>query len=111
MAFYLLSHICQVTDVFQALGNNSMGEYKLDTAYFVSPQQVVWNALFKYIYRPIPMVTYPVMYCIITLIIRGIISHACVCYACANKQFIGIRYKMQWPTSYIIMENANKLNG
>ena len=49
MALYLLCNICLLADVFQAFQNNSLDEYKLDLAYFVSASQLAWNALFKHI--------------------------------------------------------------
>ena len=40
MALYLLSDICLLADVFQAFRNNSLDEYQLDPAYFVSAPQL-----------------------------------------------------------------------
>ena len=40
MALYLLSDICLLADVFQAFRNNSLNEYQLDLAYFVSAPQL-----------------------------------------------------------------------
>ena len=62
MALYLLSDICLLVDVFQAFRNNSLDEYHLDPAYFVSAPQLAWNAPFKHIDRPIPLITDPEMY-------------------------------------------------
>ena len=62
MELYLLSDICLLADVFQAFRNNYLDEYQLDPAYFVSAQQLAWNALLKHIDRPIPLITDPEMY-------------------------------------------------
>ena len=40
MALYLLSDICLLADVFQAFRNNSLDEYQLNPAYFVSAPQL-----------------------------------------------------------------------
>ena len=40
MALYLLSDICLLADVFQAFRNQSLNEYQLDPAYFVSAPQL-----------------------------------------------------------------------
>ena len=57
MALYLLSNICLLGDVFQVFQNNSLDEYQLNPAYFVSAPQLAYNALIKRIDRPIPMIT------------------------------------------------------
>ena len=48
IALYLLSDICMLADVFQAFRNNSLNEYQLDPAYFVSAPQLGWIELFKH---------------------------------------------------------------
>ena len=85
MALHLLSNIYLLADVFQAFRNNSLDEYQLDPAYLVSAAQLAWNALFKHIDRPIPLITDPEMYCMIQPNIRGGICHESVRYACANN--------------------------
>ena len=40
MKLYLLSDICLLADVFQIFRNNSLEEYQLDLAYFVSAPQL-----------------------------------------------------------------------
>ena len=40
MQLYLLSDICLLADVFQMFHNNSLNEYQLDPAYFVSALQL-----------------------------------------------------------------------
>ena len=71
IALYLLSDICLQTDVFQAFRNNSLDEYQLDSAYFVSAPQLAWNALLKHIDRTITLITVPEMYRMIQPNIRG----------------------------------------
>ena len=39
-ALYLMSNICLLADVLQELQNNSLDEYQLDPAYFVSAPQL-----------------------------------------------------------------------
>ena len=65
IARYLISDICQFSDVFEAFRNQLLDEYKLEPAYFESAQQFAWNALFKLIDGPIPLITDPEMYRII----------------------------------------------
>ena len=78
MALYLLSDICLLADVFQAFRNQSLDEYQLNPAYFVSAPQLAWNALLKHIDRPVPLITDQEMYLMIQLNIRGNICHASV---------------------------------
>ena len=40
MALYLISDICLLADVFQAFRNNSLDEYQLNPAYFMSAPQL-----------------------------------------------------------------------
>ena len=65
MTLYLLSDICLLADVFQACRKNSLDEYQLDPAFFLSALQIAWNALLKHIDMPIPLITDPEMYRII----------------------------------------------
>ena len=65
MELYHLSEICLLVDVFQAFRNNSLDEYQLDPAYFVSAPQLSWNAFLKHIDQPIPLITDSEMYCMI----------------------------------------------
>ena len=111
MALYLLSDICLLADVFQAFRNNSLDEYQLDPAYFVSAPQLACNALLKHIDRPIPLITDPEMYHMIQPNIRGGICHASVRYARANNKLMGSLYDPQQPTSYIMEIDANNLDG
>ena len=111
MALYLLSDICLLADVFQAFRNNSLDEYQLDPAYFVTAPQLVWNALLKHIDRPILLITDPEMYRMIQSSIRGGICHAGVRYARANNKLMGSLYDPRQPTSYILEVDANNLYG
>ena len=111
MALYLLSDICLLADVFQAFRSQSLDEYQLDPAYFVSAPQLAWNALLKHIDRPIPLITDPEMYRIIQPNIRGGICHSIVRYARANNKLMGSLFDPQLPTSYIMEVDANNLYG
>ena len=111
MALYLLSDICLLADVFQAFRNQSLDEYQLDPAYFVSAPQLAWNALLKHIDRPIPLITEPEMYRMIQPNIRGAVWYASVRYARANNKLMGSLYDPRLPTSYIMEVDANNLYG
>ena len=78
MALYLLSDICLLANVFKAFRNQSLDEYQLDPAYFVSAPQLAWNALLNHIDRPVPLITDPKMYRMIQPNISGGICHASV---------------------------------
>ena len=108
---YLLSDICLLADVFQAFRNNSLDEYQLDPAFFVSAPQLACNALLKHIDRPIPLITDPEMYRMIKPNICGGICHASVRYASANNKLMGSLYDFLKPTSYIMEVDANNLYG
>ena len=99
MALYLQSDICLLADVFQAFRNNSLDDYQLEPAYFVSAPQLAWNALLKHINRPIPLITDPEMCRLIEPNIRGCICHASVRYARANNKLLGSLYDPRQPTS------------
>ena len=68
--------------------------------YFVSAPQLAWNALFKHIDRPIPLITDTEMYCIIQPNIRRNICNASVCYVRANNNLKGSLYDPRQQTSY-----------
>ena len=102
---YLLSDICLLADVFQMFRNNSLNEYQLDPAYFVSAPQLAWNALLKHSNQSIPLITDPEMYRLIQPNIRGGICHASVRYARANNKLMGSLYDPTKPTSYIMEVN------
>ena len=109
MALYCLSDICLLADVFQAFRNNSLDEYQLDPAYFVSAPQLAWNALLKHIDRPIPLITDPEINWMIQPNILAGICHASVRYAPANNKLISSLYDPRQPISYIMEVNANNL--
>ena len=99
MTLYLLSDICLLADVFQAFRYNSLDEYQLDPAYFVSAPQLAWNTLLEHIDRPIPLFTDPEMYRMIQPNIRGGICHTSVRYARVNNKLIGSLYDPRQPIS------------
>ena len=111
MQLYLLTDICLLADVYQMFRNNSLNEYQLDPAYFVSAPQLAWNALFKHINQSIPLITEPEMYRMIQPNIHGGICHASVRYAPANNRLMGSLYDPTRPTSYIMVVDANNLYG
>ena len=107
----MLSDSCLLAEVFQSFRNNSLDEYQLDPAYFVSAPQLAWNALLKHIDRPIPLITDPEMYRMIHPNIYGGICHAIVRYAKANNKLMGSLYDPRQPTSYIMEVDGNNLYG
>ena len=111
MSLYLLSDICLLADVFETFRSNSLEEYQLDLAYYVSAPQLAWNALLKFINRSIPIITDPEMYRMIQPNIRGGICHASVRYARANNKLMGSLYDPTKPTSFIMEVDANNLYG
>ena len=111
MALYLLSDICLLADLFQAFRNNSLDEFQLDPAYFLSAPQLAWKALLKRIDRPIPLITDPEMYRMIQPNIRGGICHVSIRYAQANNKLMGSLYDPRQPTSCIMEVDANNLYG
>ena len=111
IAHYLLSDIYLLANVLQAFRNNSLDEYQLDPAYFVSAQQLAWNALLKHIKRKIPLITDPEMYHMIQPNILGDICHASVRYPRANNKLMCLLYDPRQLTSYIMEIDANNLYG
>ena len=53
MRLYLLNDICILADVSETFRANSLEEYQLDPAYYMSAPQLAWSALLKFINRPI----------------------------------------------------------
>ena len=102
MSLYFLRDICLLAYVFQAFRNNSLDEYQIYPAYFVSSPQLAWNSLLKHIDTPIPLIADPKMYRIIRPNIRGGICHARVRYAGANNKLMSSLYDPRQPTSYIM---------
>ena len=111
MALYILSDICLLADVFQAFRNQSLNEYQLDPAYFVSVPQLAWNALLKHIDRPIPLITDLEMYRMIQPNIRGGIRYASVRYPRANNKLMSSLYHPRLLTLYFMEVNAINLYG
>ena len=109
MHLNLLSDICLLADVFLMFRNNSINEYHLNPAYFVSASQLAWNALLKHINRPVPLITHPVMYRMIQPNIRCGICYASVRYARANNNLMGLLYDPTQPTSDIMVVDSNSL--
>ena len=104
-----MSDIFMLVDVFQTFWNYSLHKYQIDPAYFVSALQLAWNALFKTIDRPIPLISNPEMCQLIQPNIRRCIKHASVRDAVANNKLMGSLYDSLQPTSYIMEVNANNL--
>ena len=111
MRLYLLSDVSLLADVFQMFRYNSLDEYLLDPAYYMSAPQLAWNALLKYIDRPINLITDPEIYRMIQPNIRGGICHASVRYARANNKLMGSLYYPTKPTFYIMYVDANNIYG
>ena len=111
MKLYLLCDVALLADVFEVFRFTSLQEYQLDPAYYMSAPQLAWNALLKYIDRPIHLITDPEMYRMIQPNIRGGICHASVRYARANNKFMGPLYDPTKPSSYILYVDANNLYG
>ena len=87
---YLLSDVALLADVFQMFRYNSLDEYQLDPAYYISASQLVWKALLKYIDRPTHLIADPEMYRMIQLNIRGGICHASVQICPCEQQADGL---------------------
>ena len=111
MRLYLLSDVALLADVFQMFRYNSLDEYQLDPAYYMSAPQLAWNALLKYIHRLIHLITDPEMYRMIQPNIRGGICHASIRYARANNKLMGSLYDPTKPTSYVMYVDSNNLYG
>ena len=111
MKLYLLTDVCILADVFETFRANSLNEYQLDPAYYLSAPQLAWSALLKFIHRPIHFITDPEMYRMIQPNVRGGICHVSVRYARANNKLLGPLYDPSKPTSYILYVDANNLYG
>ena len=111
MRLNLLNDICILADVFKTFRANSLDEYQLDPAYYMSAPQLAWSALFKFINRPIHLLNDPEMHRMIQPNIRGGKVHATVRYARANNKMLGTLYDPRKPTSYILYVDANNLYG
>ena len=62
MRLYLLNDVALLANVFHMFRYNSLDEYQLDPAYYMSAPQLAWNVLLKFIDRPIHLITDPEMY-------------------------------------------------
>ena len=111
MKLYLLCDVALLADVFEKFRNNSLQGYQLDPAYYMSAPQLAWNALLKFIDRPIHLITDPEMYRMIQPNIRGGLCHVSVRYARANNKFMGPLYDPTKPSSHILYVDANNLYG
>ena len=88
MCLYLLNDICVLAYVFETFRANSLEEYQLDPAYYMSAPQLAWSALLKFINRPIHLITDPKMYRMIQPNIRGGIVQASVRFARASNKLL-----------------------
>ena len=111
MRLYLLTDICILADAFETFRANSLNEYQLDPAYYMSAPQLAWSALLKFIDKRINLITDPEMYRMIQPNVRGGICHVSVRYARANNKLLGSLYDPTKPTSYILFVDANNLYG
>ena len=62
LSLYMLNDICILADVFETFRSNSLEEFQLDPACYMSAPQLAWSALLKFINRPLHLVTDPEMY-------------------------------------------------
>ena len=84
MRLYLLTDICILADAFETFRENSLNEYLLDPANYMSAPQLAWSALLKFIDRPINLITDPEMYRMIQPNVRGVMSRERA--LCTSKQ-------------------------
>ena len=88
-----------------------MKYYKLDPAYFLSAPQLSWNALLRFIKRPIELMHDSEMYRIIQPSIRGELCQASVRYAQANNKYMGSLYRPNEKSVFIIYFDFTNLYG
>ena len=89
LELFLLSDVCLLADVFELYREICISAYKLDPSYFLSAPHLAWNALLRFIKRPIELMHDLEMYRMIQPAIRGGICHASVRYARANNKYMG----------------------
>ena len=89
MQLYLKTDVCLLVDVFENFRATCHEAYQLDPAYFVSAQQLAWNAMFKKLKLEVKLISDPEMYRMIQPNIRGGICHASVRYAQPNNKYMG----------------------
>lgn len=111
MGPYLLIDVLLLADVFQNFQNASLADYQLDLVNFVSAPHLAWNALLKYVDRPIYLITDPEMYRMILPSISGGICHISVRYVQTYNKLMGAMYDLTKQTSYISFVDANNLYG
>ena len=111
LELYLLTDVCLLADVFETFRETSKEAYDLDPAYFVSAPQLAWNAMLRFIKRPIHLITDAEMYRMIQPAVRGGICHASVRYARANNKYMGSRYRPEEESSFILYIDATNLYG
>ena len=111
LELYLFTDVCLLADVFQTFRATSKEAYDLDPAYFVSAPQLAWNAMLKFIKRPIQLITDAEMYRMIQPAVRGGICHASVRYARANNKYMGSLYRPEEESSFILYIDATNLYG
>ena len=111
LELYLFADVCQLTDVFQDYRKTCSEAYKLDPAYFLSAPQLSFNALLRFIKRPIELISDAEMYRMIQTSIRSGICRASVRYASANNKYIGSLYRPDEESLYILYIDATNLYG
>ena len=106
-----MSDFCLLADVFEDYRETCLSAYKLDTAYFLSAPQLLFNALLRFIKLPIECINDGEMYHIIQPAIRGGICHASIRYARANNKYMGSLYRPNEKSILIIDFDATNLYG
>ena len=89
LELYLFKDVCLLTDVFQTFRATSKEAYDLDPAYFLSAPQLAWNAMLRFIMRPIKLISDAEMYRMIQPAVRGGICQASIRYVRANNKYMG----------------------
>ena len=62
MQLYLTTDVCLLADVFENFHAICHKAYEIDHAYFVSPAQLAWNAMFKKTKLEVTLLSDPEMY-------------------------------------------------
>ena len=87
--------------MFESYRLTSKEAYDLDPTYHVSAPHLAFNALLRYIKRPIELISDAGMYQMIHPAVRGGICHASVRFVRANNKYMGSRYKPEEESSFI----------
>ena len=111
LELYSFTDECLLADVFQTFRATSKEAYDLDPASFLSAPQLAWNAMLRFIKRPIELISDAEMYQMIQLAVRAGICHASVRYVRANNKYIGSRYRPEEESSFIFYIDATNLCG